>query len=202
MQNDQLIALLRMEGYQERIISAFAAVDRAAYVPPEVRQHAYENTALPIGFGQTISQPSTIAFMLALLDAGGARNILEVGAGSGYLLALLAELAPQARIVGTERIRALAAAARRRLSSYRNIKLVYTPRTLGYAKLSPYDRIVVSAAAETVPATLVAQLGCPGVMVCPVDGSITSLKKTLAGESQEEFFGFSFVPLVVGGMPE
>ena len=153
-----------------RVLDAFAHTPREAFVPMVSREFVYRDHPLPIGFGQTISQPYIVALMLQALSLNGSESVLEVGTGSGYQTALLAQLA--ARIVTVERVPELARDARVRLDQlgFRNVRVESVEEQLGYPELAPYDAIVVSAAAPRVPEALMEQLAVGGKMVLPVGG--------------------------------
>lgn len=152
----------------ERVLGAMARVDRAAFVPPEMRVHAYEDRPLPIGDGQTISQPYMVARMTALLALAPTARVLEIGTGSGYQTAVLAELA--AEVVSVERQATLAHEAADRLlhRGYRNVTVHHADGTLGWPAREPYDAILVTAAAPALPKALLGQLADGGRLVCPV----------------------------------
>ncbi len=164
----ELIEHLGTEIKDERVLAAMARVPRECFVPPEERLLAYEDRPLPIGFDQTISQPFIIALMTEALELTGSEKVLEVGTGSGYQAAILAELARL--VVTTERLPALAEASRKVLDSlgYTNIEVHLAEETLGWRAGAPYDAIMVTAAAPKVPADLLAQLAIRGRMVVPV----------------------------------
>ncbi len=151
-----------------RVLDAFARTPREAFVPAAPRELVYGDHPLSIGYGQTISQPYIVALMLQSLSLKGDDNVLEVGTGSGYQTALIAQMA--ARVVTVERIPELASEARGRLSAlgFRNVRVEAVEGELGYPELAPYDAIVVSAAAPRVPKALVDQLAPGGRMVLPV----------------------------------
>lgn len=151
-----------------RVLDAFARTPREAFAPLAPREIVYGDHPLPIGFSQTVSQPYIVALMLQALSLKGNETVLEVGAGSGYQAALLAQLA--AKVVTVERIPDLARDAQERLRNLRfnNIRVEIVKDVLGYPDLAPYDAIVVSAAAPRVPDTLVDQLAIGGKMVIPV----------------------------------
>jgi len=163
-----LIEHLRTEIKDKRVLEAMARVPRECFVPPGEQLLAYEDRPLPIGFDQTISQPFIIALMTEALELTGSEKVLEVGTGSGYQAAILAELARL--VVTTERLPALAEASRKVLDSlgYTNIEVHLTEETLGWRAEAPYDAIMVTAAAPRVPADLLAQLAISGRMVIPV----------------------------------
>lgn len=164
----RLIEHLRTEIRDERVLAAMARVPRECFVPPEEQNFAYEDRPLPIGFDQTISQPFIIALMTEALELTGSEKVLEVGTGSGYQAAILAELARF--VVTTERLPALAEAAGKALDSlgYTNVEVHLAEETLGWRAGAPYDAIMVTAAAPRLPADLLAQLAIRGRMVIPV----------------------------------
>ncbi len=155
----------------QRVLAAFYKVEREKFVPSEVRNNAYEDFPLSIGEGQTISQPYMVALMTESLELKGDEKILEIGTGSGYQTAILAELA--GKVYSVERMRALAERARKLLEKlgYSNIKILLSDGTLGWEESSPYDRILVTAGAREIPQPLTDQLEEGGVMVIPVGNS-------------------------------
>jgi len=163
-----LIEHLRTEIRDEQVLAAMARVPRERFVPPEEQCLAYEDRPLPIGFDQTISQPFIIALMTEALELTGKEKVLEIGTGSGYQAAILAELARF--VVTTERLPLLVETARKVLDSlgYTNIEVHLAEETLGWRAGAPYDAIIVTAAAPRVPADLLAQLAINGRMVIPV----------------------------------
>jgi len=168
---EHLVAALRREGVDDpRVIGALMAVPREAFVPPEHQPSAYANVPLPIGEGQTISQPLVVGLMTQALRLSGRERVLEVGTGSGYQAAVLSRLA--ARIVSVERIPALAERARRVLHRLgcENVEVHVSNGSLGWPSGAPYDAIAVTAAAPAVPPALVAQLTEGGRLVVPVGG--------------------------------
>jgi protein-L-isoaspartate(D-aspartate) O-methyltransferase len=145
-----------------------ARIPREYFVPPEEQHLAYEDRPLPIGYDQTISQPLIIAIMTEALELTGSEKVLEVGTGSGYQAAILAELARH--VITTERLPPLAESAKRALDSlgYTNIEVHLAEETLGWLKGAPYNAIIVTAGAPRVPADLLAQLAIGGRLVIPV----------------------------------
>jgi len=152
----------------ERVLEVFRRLKREKFVPPEARKDAYEDFPLPIGEGQTISQPYMTALMTQRLELKGEEKVLEIGTGSGYQTAILAELSKE--VYSVERISSLAQGAKRLLRKlgYTNIRILVTDGTLGWEEFSPYDRILVTAGTKEVPAPLLAQLKNGGIMVIPV----------------------------------
>ncbi len=179
---------------------AFAASDRRRFVRPADRPRAYEDHPLPIGHGQTISQPYTVAFMLNLLDVRPGQKVLDLGCGSGWTMDLLLQLVGEAgSVIGVEIIPDLVKFAQHNLAhfKYPNATVELAGETLGKPDAAPYDRILVSAAAKSLPVELCDQLASPGIMVLPIGDDIVQVKKHKTGRiNQEIFSGFVFVPLV------
>jgi len=163
-----LLAELAHEVSDPRVLNAIARVPRERFVPPELRLQAYENRPLPIGYGQTISQPLIVAVMTQALDLRGDERVLEVGTGSGYQAALLSQLA--AHVVTVERVPELARQAERALVElgYSNVEVHVAGETLGWPEGAPYDAIIVTAGAPRVPHELVEQMRIGGRMAVPV----------------------------------
>ncbi len=165
----RLVDELRGEGIRdERVLAALGRVPRDAFVPDKVRDEAYRNLALPIGEQQTISQPFVVALMTQELDLAGAERVLEIGTGSAYQTAILAELS--AEVISVERHSSLLDGARRVLDSlgYDKVELHLSNGSLGWPKGAPYDRILVTAASPEVPTPLLDQLAPGGRLVIPV----------------------------------
>jgi len=196
MNKKDLICKLKQHKFSDKIIEAFKKVDREDFIPHELKKQAYEDIPLPIGYNQTISQPYTIAFMLNLLDLKDKQKILEVGSGSGYVLALLAELSRGSKIFGVERIKELAKSSKIRLANYKNAKVIYGNGVKGLEREAPFDRILVSAASNKIPQDLINQLKIEGIMVIPVGSSILRIKKKAEKLEIKEYPGFVFVPLI------
>jgi protein-L-isoaspartate(D-aspartate) O-methyltransferase len=156
------------EQFAERVTAAMARVARHEFVPAELRRYAYADSALPIGHGKTISQPFIVALMTDLLELGGAESVLEVGTGFGYQAAVLAELTPH--VFTVELVSELAQEARRRLDrlGYVGVEARIGDGAQGWAEHAPFDRIILTAAAETIPPRLVEQLRPGGRMVLPL----------------------------------
>lgn len=201
---DKLLGELRTQGISDdKVLEAMARVPRHDFVEEALKSNAYQNRALPIGHAQTISQPYVVALMTQALLAGGKRKkVLEVGTGSGYQTAILAELV---EIVFTvERIRPLTELARQRLHAlgYRNVHFGYADGTLGWPPYAPFDGILVAAATEEVPKALSEQLAVGGRMVIPVGPSgaqsLRLIERSARGYSERDLGGVSFVPLLTG----
>jgi protein-L-isoaspartate(D-aspartate) O-methyltransferase len=194
---------LRLRGISDQgVLDAMARVPRHEFAPQRYRNEAYEDHPLPIGEGQTISQPYIVALMLEALALKPTDRVLEVGTGSGYVTALLAELTQEATSI--ERHAALADAARDLLSwlGYKNVRIITGDGSQGHALCAPYDAIVVSAAAPELPRTLLEQLGEGGRMMIPVgqgDSQQLQLIRMQNGQPQITLREFCrFVPLVSG----
>ena len=164
----RLIEHLSIEIRDKRVLAAMSRIPRECFVPLESRHMAYEDRPLPIGLEQTISQPFIIALMTEALELTGAEKVLELGTGSGYQTAILAELARW--VVSVERLSALAERAKHTLDNlgYSNVEVHLAEGSLGWQREAPYDAIMVTAAAPRVPEILVAQLAIGGRMVIPV----------------------------------
>ena len=180
--------------------SAFEAVDRADFVPPAYQREAYEDYPLPIGYGQTISQPTTVAFMLELLDPRPCQKILDLGSGSGWTTTLLANIVGEkGRVYGVELVPELVEYGKKNLAKYgfKNAQIRQANQELGVPSEAPFDRILVSASADKLPQDLLRQLKDGGVMVIPIKDSIWRIEK-LSREKLEkkEYKGFVFVPLI------
>jgi protein-L-isoaspartate(D-aspartate) O-methyltransferase len=202
-----LMDRLMREVPDERVIQAMKRVPREAFVPEVSRDKAYEDIPVPIGEGQTISQPYIVALMLQALELRRSDKVLEVGTGSGYQAAILAEIACE--VIAVERIRTLADSARRRLTSlgYTNVKVVLAEKGLGWEREAPYDAIIVAAGAPKLPRELMDQMGNGGRLVIPV-GSQENQELMKVSRSEESFsverlVSCRFVPLVgEGAWPE
>lgn len=183
-----------------KIIRAWHKIDRADFVPNDVKEHAYENAPLPIGFGQTISQPQVVALMLELLQPKRGEKILDVGSGSGWQSALLAEIVGETgEVTAIERVPELFNFGKNNLAKYHfdNIKVIAGDGTAPLQPFGYYDKIIVAAAGDNVPETLKSELKVGGTLVMPVKKSIFVLTKIDAEHfSTKELPGFIFVPLI------
>ncbi|OGN95136.1 MAG: protein-L-isoaspartate O-methyltransferase [Chloroflexi bacterium RBG_13_51_18] len=162
-----LIKQLEAEIKEKRVLAAMARIPREKFVPKESSHLAYEDGPLPIGWEQTISQPYIIALMTEALELKGDEKVLEIGTGSGYQTAILAELSKT--VISVERVPALAESAQRVLNSlgYKNIEIHMAKDTLGWPEMAPYDAIMVTAGAPDIPDDLLVQLAIGGRMVIP-----------------------------------
>ncbi|MGC1107929.1 MAG: protein-L-isoaspartate(D-aspartate) O-methyltransferase [Candidatus Acidiferrales bacterium] len=185
--------------HSPRLLEVLERVPRHLFVPEELVAHAYEDRALSIGEGQTISQPYMVGAMTEYLGLEGNERVLEIGAGSGYQAAVLSELARE--VVTVENRALLAEAARDRLADlgYRNVHVKIGDGTLGWQEDGPFDAILVAAAAPAVPAPLVEQLAEGGRMVIPVGNSdkqmLLRIRKSAGKILEEKLFSCQFVPL-------
>ncbi|HEU5338257.1 MAG TPA: protein-L-isoaspartate(D-aspartate) O-methyltransferase [Sulfuricaulis sp.] len=199
---DRLLQRLREEGIRdERVLEAIRNVPRHVFVDEALATRAYEDTALPIGHGQTISQPYIVALLTQALIAGDRlKKVLEVGTGSGYQTAVLAGLVDE--IYSVERLEPLMKLARKRLSEIgcRNVHVKLSDGSWGWKEHAPYDGIIVTAAPAEVPQALLEQLAPDGRLVIPVGGpamqELLLVQKTDKGLNQERLELVNFVPLV------
>jgi len=196
----RMLALLRERGLGPRVITAMADVRREEFVPGELRGRAYDDSPLPIGEGQTISQPLIVALMIEALELMPDDRVLEVGTGSGYEAAVLAKLV--ADVVSVERVPALCERAAPVLSTlgYANVHVQVAGESLGWPKDAPYDAIVVAAGAPHVPRVLIDQLRDGGRLVVPVGDlrsqELVRAKKTEHGVELTRLGPCAFVPLI------
>jgi protein-L-isoaspartate(D-aspartate) O-methyltransferase len=201
---DRLVRRLREHGIRdESVLRAIGSTPRHEFVDEALASRAYEDTALPIGLGQTISQPWVVAKMTeAVLDGGSPQKVLEVGTGSGYQAAILACLVPQ--VFTVERIEELLKLARRRFHKLglNNIYTRYADGHLGWPSQAPFDGIVVTAAATHIPLELIDQLRVGAVLVAPVETRgmqrLLAIRRTEDGFEEEDLGGVIFVPLLSG----
>ena len=198
---ERMIRHLRYRGItDERVLEAMRKIPRDQFVPEAIRDQAWDDNALPVGCGQTISQPYIVAWMSELLELTGLERVLEVGTGTGYQTAILARLAR--RVVSIERLGELSAAAARRLEELQveNVELVVGDGTLGWPDDAPYDAILVAAGAPQIPQPLYEQLVLGGRLVLPVGNEssqqMQSVRRTTHGQDVESLGGCRFVPLI------
>ena len=202
----RLIMDLRRQGITDKgVLSAVERVPRELFVPDAMRSEAYENMPLPISQGQTISQPFVVAYMTQALCLGGRDRVLEIGTGSGYQAAVLAQLCR--RVCTIERYRTLLAQAEGRFEDLKlhNITTRLGDGGKGWPELAPFARIIVTAAAPEMPQTLADQLDDGGIMIVPVgpSGDQTLIRVTMQddGFKEERLLDVRFVPLVDGLPP-
>ncbi|WP_442906200.1 protein-L-isoaspartate(D-aspartate) O-methyltransferase [Idiomarina sp. X4] len=187
----------------QQVLQVIAEMPRHVFMPESLAHKAYENTALPIGNGQTISQPLMVATMTQLLMQHNCHNVLEIGTGSGYQTAILAQLVD--KVFSVERIAQLQYQAKRRLRQLdlHNVSMRHGDGWKGWSSKAPFDGIIVTAAASEVPTDLVAQLADGGVMIIPVGGtnesqSLTVIRRFGDSVEQQQIGDVRFVPLVKG----
>ncbi len=204
----RMVMGLRRAGVADaRVLGAMERVDRADFVPASWRANAYDDRPLPIGHGQTISQPAVVGLMLQALELGPRMRVLEIGVGSGYQTALLSRLVRS--VYGMERVRALLDIARVRLAAggFDNVFLRWADGGAGWPESAPFDRIVAAATADDVPGALADQLKVGGVMVLPLSGtagaqSLWRIRRTEQGFQTEELCAVAFVPFLSGAVAE
>ncbi|MCE5299204.1 MAG: protein-L-isoaspartate(D-aspartate) O-methyltransferase [Methanoregulaceae archaeon] len=184
----------------ERVLSAMRSVPRHIFVPEEARAAAYGDYPLPIGHGQTISQPYIVAMMTSLLEIRPQDRVLEIGAGSGYQAAILGRLAQE--VISIERIPEVAHLAEKNLATagIMGVRVIVGDGTLGYPDLAPYDAVLITAATPSVPSPLIDQLAEGGRLVAPVGSrdlqELVRLTRKGSELSREFFGGVVFVPLL------
>jgi len=198
---EDLIAAISREVKDGRVLAAMSRVPRERFLPPELQRYAYDDRPLPIGHGQTISQPLMVAIMTEVLQLRGDEKVLELGTGSGYQTAILAELARQ--VITVERVPDLAEEAAQRLRElgYHNVAVhLGEEGTLGWPAEAPYDAILVTAGAPRVPEELVRQLGVGGRLVIPVGKrhaqQLLSVRREKQGTRVTRHGQCRFVPLI------
>lgn len=200
-ERNQLVEQLKKRGISNlRVLEAFNKVERHLFVPEIMMQHAYNDVALPIGYGQTISQPYTVAFMTQALDPKPGQKILEIGTGSGFQAAIIYEMG--ARVYTIERNYDLYNLA---LNTFDQLSLKVAARcsdgTIGWEEFAPYDGIIVTAGGPSIPGNLKKQLAVNGKMIIPIGNKQTQIMKIVKKVSHDHFITedvpyFAFVPLI------
>ncbi len=202
MNKQALLNSLKQKGFSKLILDAFSRVKREDFIPTPLKQYAYEDSALPIGKEQTISQPYTIAVMLKMLGLKKDQKVLEIGSGCGYVLALLSEIVgAKGKVYGIERIKELAELSRENLKNYKNVEIYLRDGSKGLGEKAPFDRILISAACWEIPKIAQSQLQNNGILVAPLgsryEQSLVAIKRVNNTYMiKEEIPGFVFVPFV------
>lgn len=201
-QKQRLLQSLEKKGFSKNILDAFSEVERENFIPKNLREQAYEDTALPIGKNQTISQPYTISVMLSLAKLKKGEKVLEIGSGCGYVLALVSKIVgSKGKVFGVEIIKELFELSKENLRKYNNIEVYNRNGFFGLKEKAGFDKILISAAIEKIPKFLVEQLENNGIIVSPIKKaygqSIISFKKIKNElKIKKEIPGFIFVPFV------
>lgn len=207
MNKHELIQGLKEKKFSPKIIGAFSKVPRENFVLEDAREMAYRDTALPIGSDQTISQPYTIAIMLSELQLKINQRVLEIGSGSGYVLALLSEIVgSKGQVFGVERIPELSEKSKKSLNLYSNVKVYLRNGADGLPQQAPFDRILISAALNEIPEKIMSQLNKKGgILVAPKGSRFEQEIIVIQRNSETEFQvlkripGFIFVPFIKKG---
>ena len=200
----RLVLDLRQAGVSDaRVMAAMEAVPRELFVPEPLRSNAYDDTALPIGYHQTVSQPTVVALMTEALNVGERMKVLEIGTGSGYQAAVLSKLCR--RLYTFERLRPLLKEAEARFAELRitNITSLAADGSKGWPEQAPFDRIIVTAFAADIPPVLVEQLAVGGLMIVPVgdgdhDQRLELVERTEDGIKTKDLGAVRFVPMLEG----
>jgi protein-L-isoaspartate(D-aspartate) O-methyltransferase len=201
LRNDMVKSQIEERGIlDQRVLKAMREIPRELFVPENMKASAYDDNPLPIGKGQTISQPYIVALMTELLELRGNEKVLEIGAGSGYQAAILSKLAKQ--VISVERIKELAQRTKKLLRKYgcKNITVLHGDGTKGYLQEAPYDAIIITAAAENVPKKLIEQLANNGRLVAPIGPryhqELVRIRKRNGVLEEDYHGGVIFVPLI------
>ncbi len=206
MDKQWLLKRLKDFGFSKKILDAFSRVKREDFISEELEKEVYKDTPLPIGHGQTISQPYTIAIMLSELELKKSQKILEVGSGSGYVLALISEIVGnKGKVFGIELIKELAEKSKEALAleDYKNIKVYHRNGSEGIPEKAPFDRILISAACREIPQKLLNQLKDKGILLTPKGPRFEQTLVMIQRQGDQfktikEIPGFIFVPFVEG----
>ena len=180
----------------EKVAEAFLAIPRENFVPDSLKEESYDDNPLPIGEGQTISQPTTVAIMTEALDIQEDDKILEIGTGSGYQAAILAAIANKGDIITVERIPFIFEFGKKNLRNFPNVDTYDGDGTNGYPYNAPYQKIIVTAEAKRIPARIFAQLDELGILVIPVNGKLLKVRKVNGEQEIQDLGKFVFVPLI------
>jgi protein-L-isoaspartate(D-aspartate) O-methyltransferase len=201
LRNDMVKSQIEARGIvDQRVLKAMQAIPRELFVPDNMKASAYDDNPLPIGKGQTISQPYIVALMTELLELKGDEKVLEIGAGSGYQAAILSKLTK--KIITVERVKELAQRTKKLLgkNGYDNITVLHGDGTKGYEKEAPYDAIIITAAAQKIPKKLIEQLANNGRLVAPIGPryhqELVRIRKRNNVLEEDYHGGVIFVPLI------
>ncbi len=203
MNKVQLLEHLKRQGFSKVILGAFSKVKRENFIPKSLESRAYEDRPLPIGQGATISQPYTIAKMLELFDLKQGQKVLELGSGCGYVLALISEIIREkGKVYGMEIVSELAEKSKENLRDYKNIEIYNRNGRQGLKQEAPFDRILISAAAEKPPKKVLDQLKDKGILIAPIGPRYEQTLTVIQREGKKfntikELKGFMFVPFKV-----
>lgn len=200
MDKTQLLQSLKQKGFSNKILNAFSNVKREDFIPKQLKNMAYDDIALPIGNGQTISQPYTIAIMLSMLSLNPGQKVLEIGSGCGYVLALISEIT-KTRVYGIEIIKELAEKSKQNLKDYENIEVYNRNGAEGLPEKKPFNRILISAAIKEIPKNILDQLEDKGILIAPLGSDhsqdlIAIQRKDNSFIEKKRISGFIFVPFV------
>lgn len=204
MNKQELLKRLKAFGFSKKILDAFSKVKREDFVPEELEDQTYEDAPLPIGQGQTISQPYTIAVMLSEIELKKSQKVLEIGSGSGYVLALISEIiGEKGKVFGIEIISELVAKSKEALAlgDYKNVEIYRRNGSGGLPEKAPFDRIIISAACREIPKELLNQLKDGGILITPRGPRFEQSLVVIKRQGNEfktirEIPGFIFVPFV------
>lgn len=202
MNKTQLLEHLKKQRFPKKILDAFSKVKRENFISKDLKERAYNDLPLPIGQGATISQPYTIATMLQLLELEEGQKVLELGSGCGYVLALISEIVGEkGEVYGVEIVSELAEKSKENVRNYNNIKVYNKDGKKGLREAAPFDRILISAACESVPKQVLNQLKDKAILVAPIGSKYGQTLVAIQRDKddfkiKEQLQGFAFVPFV------
>lgn len=198
MRKDNLINVLKKKEFKDNVIFAFDTVDRELFVPDHLKLYSYDDIPIPISEGSSISQPSTTAFLLTLLEIKEDDKLLEIGSGTGYTAALLSKMTKNNVFAVEINMNLATSSAKTLAETCPNVKVLCVDGSRGLQSQAPFDKILISAAANDLATlyNLFSQLNEGGIIVSPVKDKIIKIKKIKNAMEKQEFEGFSFVPLI------